>query len=152
VLFAAYGGYENSFQSGLRNSAGIRARQHRCCECPARDRSAGFNEQLIRAWAQTDGPPGPPSAPSAPLPGNWRGFSMRNWGEPGANTVSHVCCADYWVRFGKACNHKQLAVTAIEGGCNTFWCWRPRRESNPRTRICSPLRRHSATRPHRRAM
>lgn len=26
-------------------------------------------------------------------------------------------------------------------------CWRPRRESNPRTRICSPLRNHSATRP-----
>ena len=26
--------------------------------------------------------------------------------------------------------------------------WRPRRESNPRTRICSPLRSHSATRPH----
>jgi hypothetical protein len=25
--------------------------------------------------------------------------------------------------------------------------WRPRRESNPRTRICSPLRNHSATRP-----
>ena len=25
--------------------------------------------------------------------------------------------------------------------------WRPRRESNPRTRICSPLRSHSATRP-----
>ena len=40
---------------------------------------------------------------------------MRNWGEPSANTVSHVCCADYWVRFGKACNHKELAVTAIEG-------------------------------------
>ncbi len=29
--------------------------------------------------------------------------------------------------------------------------WRPRRESNPRTRICSPLRSHSATRPHGRA-
>jgi hypothetical protein len=27
------------------------------------------------------------------------------------------------------------------------FCWRPRRESNPRTRICSPLRSHSATRP-----
>ena len=40
-------GHENSFQRGLRNSAHIRARQHRCCECPARDCSAGFNEQLI---------------------------------------------------------------------------------------------------------
>ena len=29
--------------------------------------------------------------------------------------------------------------------------WRPRRESNPRTRICSPLRSHSATRPLERA-
>jgi hypothetical protein len=29
--------------------------------------------------------------------------------------------------------------------CNRSW--RPRRESNPRTRICSPLRHHSATRP-----
>ena len=29
--------------------------------------------------------------------------------------------------------------------------WRPRRESNPRTRICSPLRSHSATRPRHRA-
>ena len=29
--------------------------------------------------------------------------------------------------------------------------WRPRRESNPRTRICSPLRSHSATRPLARA-
>lgn len=29
--------------------------------------------------------------------------------------------------------------------------WRPRRESNPRTRICSPLRNHSATRPSGRA-
>lgn len=29
-------------------------------------------------------------------------------------------------------------------------CWRPRRESNPRTRICSPLRNHSATWPQAR--
>ena len=40
-------GHENSFQCGLHNGAHIRARQHRCYECSARDCPAGFNEQLI---------------------------------------------------------------------------------------------------------
>ena len=54
-------GHESSFQSGLRNSPYIRARQHRCCECLARDCSAGFNEQLILSLRQTGGPVGRPS-------------------------------------------------------------------------------------------
>ena len=90
VLFAAFTlrswGHENSFQSGLRNSPYIRARQHRCCECLARDCSAGFNEQLISRLGQTGGPAGRPSAPIRPA-GKLAGFflaapclsSRRNW-------------------------------------------------------------------------
>ena len=59
-------GHESSFQSGLRNSPYIRARQHRCCECLARDCSAGFNEELISRLGQTGGPAGPRSRPRSP--------------------------------------------------------------------------------------
>ena len=69
-------GHESSFQSGLRNSPYIRARQHRCCECLARDCSAGFNEQLILSLRQTGGPVGRPSTPTSPRRENWRGFSL----------------------------------------------------------------------------
>ena len=57
---------EISFQSGLRDSPYIRARQHRCCECLARDCSAGFNEELISRLGQTGGPAGRRSRPHSP--------------------------------------------------------------------------------------
>jgi hypothetical protein len=70
VLLAAFTlrswGYEISVQSGLRNSPYIRARQHRCCECLARDCSAGFNEELISRLGQTGGPAGRRSRPHSP--------------------------------------------------------------------------------------
>ena len=43
----------------------------------------------------------------------------------------------------------QVSQTSLcsDNAAKSLILWRPRRESNPRTRICSPLRSHSATRP-----
>lgn len=44
----------------------------------------------------------------------------------------------------------RVKTNARRGRTTSTWLetWRPRRESNPRTRICNPLRNHSATWPH----
>jgi len=46
-LVSGVGGYENSFQSGLRNSAGIRARQHRCFFLPLTSGGSPFLSRVI---------------------------------------------------------------------------------------------------------
>jgi hypothetical protein len=69
-------GYEISVQNGLRNSPYIRAGQHGCCECLARDCSAGCNEQLIRGLGRRAAPQVVPLPPTSPRPETWRGFSL----------------------------------------------------------------------------
>ena len=58
--------------------------------------------------------------------------------DPGRHSLS--CRFAPCFRGSGVCTIRPEGAGAIRG-------WRPRRESNPRRRICSPLRSHSATRP-----